>query len=135
MRLQIWSTEDYTIGLSKIDEQHGQIIQAITAIYDQLEVISDKGTITPLLSHLVQVSRQHFDDEERLMLNHHYPDIESHIGRHMIFTEALANIIVHYQQGHVAIVLEQLKFLSHWTIEHIGTADTHYYDYIVKQTA
>ena len=135
MHLFEWSLEKYALGLPGIDHQHGHLVKSIYDLYETMAETSDKSIIDPMLSELIFISRQHFDDEERLMLDYHYPDIESHIGRHMTFNEALANVVVHYHQGDISVSLDNLKFLSHWYIEHISTADHHYCDYIKKQSA
>lgn len=135
MHLFKWSLEKYALGLPDIDDQHGLLVDAIYGLYETMDATSKKSIIDPLLSNLITISRQHFDNEERLMLDYHYPDIESHIGRHMAFNEVLAHIVVHYHQGDIPVALDNLRFLSHWYIEHIKTADHHYCIYLKKQSA
>lgn len=133
MHLFTWSSDKYRLGIPTIDAQHQHLINSICELFDTMNVTDDKHLINPMLSHLVSNCRKHFDEEERMMLEVHYPDIEAHIGRHMAFNEALASVVVHYQHGDMELALENLKYLSHWYIEHIKTADNHYCDFIKKK--
>lgn len=133
MHLFKWSAEKYKLGIENMDCQHTEIIKAITDLLDALALNSAKEAITPLLSSLVIISRQHFHDEEQLMLDYHYPDIESHIGRHMVYSEALAKMVVHFQHKDISMVIENLRFMSNWFIEHVSTADAHYSNYIKQR--
>lgn len=135
MHLFSWNSDKYRLGLPAIDAQHQRLVNLINELYDTLSVTSDKSIIDPILGYVVKLSREHFDVEERMMLDMHYPDIEAHIGRHMTFNETLATIIVQYQQGNIDVTLENLKYLSHWYIEHIKTADSHYCEFIKKESA
>lgn len=121
------------INIPSMNLQHDEIIDCIQDIRTALEQSEDKETISILLRSLVSLSRQYFDDEEKEMLHYHYPNIDSHIGRHMAYNELLSSLVINYQQGSIATALNNLSFLTKWFIEHIATADYHFCIYKEEQ--
>jgi hemerythrin len=89
----IWVEERHSIGIAAIDIQHREIAELVNLIVDDLVKGVPFETLKKMLFDLVHFVRVHFAYEERLMAEHGYPEIESHVEDHNRLIQQLSNII------------------------------------------
>ncbi len=73
--------DGFSVSVQEIDEQHRQIMEAISNLSHKLP----EGSLGPLLvaiDELVRVSSHHMKVEEELMLKFHFPEYKDHHMRH-----------------------------------------------------
>lgn len=128
----VWSNE-YSIGLDEIDEQHQTLIQIIN---DFEKAIFHKNV--PLIQTALNATEtytiQHFSVEEVLMGIFNYPKINEHKQQHSIFL----NIIVKRKKElnkldatkDLTLILEMAgstkNMLGQWLLNHIKVSDKEY---------
>lgn len=78
----IWD-DSYSVGESKMDAQHKKIIYLINELIDfqGLPELPDK--VHSALYEMFLYSKNHLYDEERLLEEHGYTDLEEHLTIHI----------------------------------------------------
>ena len=119
-----WS-DNYSIGIDEIDEQHKYLFGLINNI-------RQCDDIDKLKEHLVAIfkyTRVHFANEEQLMRDIDYPQYEKHKEIHgsllMTLTD-MSNEAVKDPSKKARFD----KFLSTWLISHISYQDNHIGEYM-----
>ena len=68
---QITWTEDFSVGVVSLDEQHKRLIQMINRlIIAGPQTTTRSETVSDLLSDMANYARKHFATEEELMRQH-----------------------------------------------------------------
>lgn len=135
MSLINWSDHKDTIGIEEIDADHMKIIEVMEEIKVAVIDRQSDNEIAHLCNRLISVSRQHFDQEERLMLKYFYPDTEAHIGQHMAYINIIGTLIKNLKEAQYSFAIETLKYLANWFLHHIKDADGHYAKFIAEKIA
>ncbi|MDH5678308.1 MAG: bacteriohemerythrin [Nitrospinota bacterium] len=129
-----WS-EEFSVGISKFDDQHKQIIKMINDLYDSL---TDKGEdsrerMAEIAARLCDYTYTHFLAEEVEMYRHHYPQYESHKDNHDKLTSMARDFMVRIQSsdaGLKKICIELIATLSAWLKVHIKETDKRYTEFL-----
>lgn len=124
-----WS-EDYSVGDAEIDAQHQQLF----ALIDRLEDHDlDASALSITFDKLKTYVQEHFRDEEALLEDCNYPDLEAHKRLHLEFedwiTTARESFRCNPDTAHVVGGNLQV-FLRDWMLAHILKADQAYKNYI-----
>ncbi len=113
--------EDLELGLVDMDAQHRNIYVLIQHIHTADERGNRSG-ISDAIVELEQVTRAHFEYEERLMVTYDYPDLVIHTAEHaklllevqgykdnaVFTTQQLARILFNWLTSHIMMVNRQL---------------------------
>jgi hemerythrin len=129
-----WNAE-FETGIEKIDEQHKELFNRI----DQLELAIYKGSaaaeLVKLMEYLESYITEHFELEEKLMLENLYPDFAAHTRLHeefrIVFTRILNNFNSKNADNYLAIDID--KQMRKWWENHILKMDMAYIPYLKKQ--
>jgi hemerythrin len=125
-----WS-DDLSVGIQEIDEQHKELVLLLNRLHDAVVARHGSAACVEILNQLAEYTRVHFIVEESLMRILHYPDFEQHKGEH----EALVEQVVALQQklgsGQAAITFELLHFLKLWLTKHIAGSDRRYASFFI----
>ena len=117
-----WS-EDLSVGLEEIDEQHKILINLINRLFNEAILKrADKALISDILDELIQYTIVHFAVEESLFRIFDYPDSEAHQEHH----NQLKNEVVNFRkkfQDDTPIDIELMSFLKKWITLHIMKDD------------
>lgn len=122
-------------GIELIDAQHEELISRI----DKLELGLYKGRATPELARLLEYMEsyvtEHFETEEKLMLEVNYPGYAQHVHEHNLFRETMINIIESCKEkgldSYLAIDVD--RQMRKWFENHILKTDMAYVPYLKKQ--
>ncbi|MDR3557040.1 MAG: bacteriohemerythrin [Syntrophobacteraceae bacterium] len=125
MGLLVWS-EKYSVNIQEIDDQHKKLIGMVGRLNDAMSEGKDKEALGIILGDLLDYTRTHFADEERLMQAVGYPDFETHKAKHTWLTCRVAELCKGYQEGRVTISREVMMFLQNWVGSHIMGTDKDY---------
>ena len=81
----IWTEEQHFIGIASIDDEHREIADRINQLIGEATNGTPSEAVKEMLNELILFVGEHFANEERLMLEHGYPELKSHadeqIGR------------------------------------------------------
>jgi len=129
-----WRSE-YSLGHNAIDAQHKRLFELANDLHTAMTQGKGKGTLSETLDKLVAYTKTHFDNEESLMLAHHYPDYPAHKSAHDALTERVIQFQKEFEAGRVGITVELLQFLRDWLRTHIGETDRKVATYLKSKAA
>lgn len=116
-----------------LDRQHQQLLEQVNKLLDAVLLESTQPSlpqdIIAFLDHYIDT---HFADEERYMQEHGYPGFDEHRALHQQFITRYAKLknTIAAPGSIESKVLALENHLARWWIDHIGTADKHYAEWI-----
>ncbi len=113
-------------GVSEFDNQHHRLVDLINELYKAMKTGRGNDVIIRVLDELVDYTGTHFAAEEKLMVEHQYPDYDSHIVIHREFVAKVVDFQNKFKSGEATISLDLLEFLKDWLIGHIKGVDRKY---------
>ncbi len=126
-------TEDLSVGIQEIDEQHRILVGLINELYGAMIKGGSKEINGEVLNRLVEYTKTHFTVEESLMRILGYDDYDAHKKRHDDFVAHLGDLKQKYDKGQVFISMELMNFLKDWLSNHIMKTDKEYAPYFLKK--
>jgi hemerythrin-like metal-binding protein len=134
IRMIKWNKKHLT-GIKEMDDQHKELI---TAVNELVQHCTRGGTdMSAYISKIIQVTsgfvREHFADEERLMEESGYPDLEEHRRQHGGFIRVTSALAREFEDGKRALPPDLACFLSAWIIGHIKNTDRKYAGYMLSK--
>ena len=120
-----WSNE-YSVGVSVIDEEHKGFIGIINKVIAAKQRNYSQEEVEEVLSELVKFSKEHFKNEEAYMSKFEYPDYLLHYNEHLNFS---LHMIIYNNQvinGEYNIMDELYNYLQEWFVHHIQKTDKKY---------
>jgi hemerythrin len=120
-----WSKELET-GNSLIDSQHQQLIKAVNELLAACSAGQGRDILNSTLDFLEKYTTQHFNDEERLQIQHHYPDYANHKLLHENFKKFVTEFANQVKkEGPTTGLISKITFgVGDWLINHIKKEDT-----------
>lgn len=131
MGVFIWD-ESYNTGVAIIDQQHRQLFETLNRLHEKRQnPKSDRGDFLTTLDSLKQYAHFHFDEEERLMAEAGYPELDAHREEHQAFREKMTEF---QQLSHTAelkdLFSESLSYLFDYLVKHVQQEDRRYVPYL-----
>jgi hemerythrin len=123
MSLIRWQ-ESFFIGEPTIDADHQVIVSLLNELSDAHEDENVRDVVGSVLNALVVYISGHFEREECLMRQFHYPELLRHQEEHRRFAARVHLIQSQYLAGEHSAVDELLDFLKNWFVDHILGEDT-----------
>ncbi len=131
MSMIAWS-DDYSVGIQEIDEQHKVLVGIINELYDALATKQHRDKVAHVLDELVEYTIVHFAVEETLMRIFHYEGYESHKAIHDSITGKVKAFQAQFNNGEAHVDMDLLIFLKDWLTEHIQKVDQQYTEHFLK---
>ena len=75
-------TDELSIGIKEIDEQHKNLIELANSLCKKIELVDNHDMVQKAFDIFITQSKIHYKEEEDLMTKHNYPRSGSHIGEH-----------------------------------------------------
>lgn len=125
MSLLEWK-EQFSLGVAAMDREHKELVDAMNHVHELATSGADKAAIDAAITHLVDLTKRHFDDEERHMEKIDYPDLSRH---RRIHKDMLRKVGAHhqvFQAGNGEVDPRFFDFLVHWLAAHICHIDRKY---------
>ncbi len=123
--LMPWNSS-FENGVSEFDNQHHRLVDLVNELYKAMKMGRGDDAIARVLDELVDYTATHFAAEERLMVEHQYPDYDSHIVIHREFVSTVVDFQEKFKAGEATLSLDLLEFLKDWLIGHIKGVDRRY---------
>lgn len=118
--------DEFSVGITKIDDQHKQLVLILDELYSAMSVGKSKEAMGHILDELIQYTKLHFHFEESLMKNHHYPGLDEHLLEHHNLTSKVIEFQGQFVSGEARISMSVLSFLKDWLFHHINETDKKY---------
>ncbi|NQT38005.1 MAG: hemerythrin family protein [Planctomycetes bacterium] len=130
-----WS-DDYALGITKIDEQHKGFFDLVRRLYDECLMCEGERVIPETLEFLGDYVRNHFRGEEELMRRHAYPGVDEHAQLHVKFLEKFAELVEEFNTLGASedLAEETAEMVQNWLVDHIAEVDTQYAKHIEQAT-
>ena len=128
----IWD-ESFSVGVSKFDKQHKQIISIINTLNDQQNEGFDSKKVAKILNELTIFVHTHFKMEEQLLAEYGYPNISDQQKEHKEFRIKLANFCTDSMTAYTSIPINVLHYLKEWWVDHILVKDMQYRSFLTSR--
>ena len=129
-----WSSS-YSIGIPKIDDQHKELLEFVNGLYNHAtgDEAAEQVYFSEVIHQLVEYTKYHFANEEKMMVATKFPGYEEHKKSHEEFVLTIIKTTKDYESGKKRLTLEKLAhFLKDWVLSHIAVMDTVYSQYFRK---
>ena len=127
----LWD-DSLSVGIDIIDSQHKYLINIANDLYSKMILNDGAGAhaIMPALKLLMDYTEIHFSQEEKIMQDCNYPNLQSHKLIHLEFVEKLNYFRQCIKEYPLVISQEIVFFLRDWLIKHIQGEDTRIRNYL-----
>lgn len=119
-----------SVGHEKIDADHNRMLEAI----DRLMRVAgggNKAACEREFDNLIALTWEHFAFEEKLMVQHRYPDIDCHQKEHAKLVDELILLKAYCDDGSMSIPDNMRDALHRWMTKHIQECDKPLANYIL----
>ena len=130
-----WSDE-YSIGIHWIDEQHRFFFQAVHRLHKECLAGEGKHVVLETLVFLKNYAIGHFQSEEALMREHECPGIQEHANLHAEFLDEYSKLTEEFDAlGPSQDLAERVgAVVQNWLVDHIAKADMVYAKHIMERS-
>ncbi|MBI5101979.1 MAG: hemerythrin family protein [Nitrospirae bacterium] len=123
-------TEDLSVGVDLIDEQHKELFRRINDLVKSIKNHACKFTIGETIGFLEEYAERHFAEEEKYMVMYDYPEYDLHRKQHKVFLsnclelkKELAGLEGGGRPGSYELSVETNRVVVDWIAQHIFTVD------------
>ena len=127
-------TDELSVGINSIDEQHKKLVNMINALNDAMLTNSSHELLGKIFIGLATYTQKHFAYEENMFAEYGYEDAEEHKRQH---NELIAQVIelkekfIANPQGTMSADL--MLFLKRWLTNHIMRTDKEYTEFLISK--
>lgn len=125
----LW-TDEYSLGISIIDEQHQHFFEIVNRIYDLLKKNNEnKEEMVSIVKELMDYAFFHLSTEEKYFNQFSYSDISHHMKAHSMFREKsdeYSELVKNNNTDLSKLLLEIADFSKDWLAHHILISDKAY---------
>ena len=132
MKDLVWN-DILSIGVDEIDDDHRKLVNLFNMLNRAVTEGGARDYRGAVLQELINCTLWHFSHEERLMLKHGYPDIDSHKAVHRELIKSARKLEQKILSEGAQVSAEHIEFLEHWLTEHILTADRKLGTFLAKE--
>ncbi|WP_321366359.1 bacteriohemerythrin [uncultured Desulfuromusa sp.] len=116
----------YETGIVALDNEHQGLISQINKLYEAIRDKHEEEGLEATLTMLESYTVNHFQHEEKLMAEYHYPGLADHQKSHQELIDAVQDLKQRASSGKDELARELLKLLRVWVLEHILDVDKKY---------
>jgi hemerythrin-like metal-binding protein len=120
--------DEYSLGVEKVDRQHRHLFEIINKLIERSAESSDPKLVSETLTEMLNYAKEHFRDEEEMMQEYGYPEIERHKELHAYFIRTTAELSINALNNQSMVLQEIIEFLKMWLTLHILKVDMKYKD-------
>jgi len=118
--------DGHLVGNELLDAQHRVILSYMAKVYSFLLAKKKGDEMFGLVERLDTFCKLHFLEEEQVMEDIGFPDIEGHKAEHALFVTHLESFIGRYEELNTSKNIDELLFLKGWFLEHVQVFDKRY---------
>ena len=124
------------VGVSRIDEQHRELIDRINTVSAMGMKSVSKEEIQKTLDLLGAYILQHFRDEEELQRRSGFPNYDWHKGQHQVYIDEFEKLKKEFALNgpSAKFLLDLNKSIISWIVKHIKHADAEFGKYYKEAT-
>ncbi len=136
-----WRNE-WLLGIDVLDNQHRALADQLNRLVQECSCGKESGQqdneqrrkkLASMVDELYTQTRQHFSDEEAMMLKQGYPGYKAHAREHtMLLAELKSTFAASFEQGCCNMEPAVMKALRSWFIVHIVRSDREFADHVFR---
>lgn len=126
-------TDDLSVRISSIDEQHKRLINLINDFYENIRLKTPKEKISDLIKEMKEYTVFHFSAEEKYFRQYNYPGYLKHKEEHDDFVRKVLDFEERYKSGKMLLSVEITNFIKEWVSHHICHTDKMYSDFLIQR--
>lgn len=124
-RYLVWK-DDYSVGIEAMDNDHKKLLHLINQLQTAVNYYTGREFEQKALDELVDYTKTHFKNEEELMAQHGFDDLEAHKLQHKQFIDKVNALVKEYEENADVTIVDALNFLKNWLVKHINGTDKEY---------
>lgn len=113
-------------GIEEIDWEHRRLLNIANRLLDAMARGKGEVAVRPVTRDLSRHAEEHFEHEEKYMLEMGYPRLDEHREEHRKMTEILAGFIAALESDDPPGAVQLNALMSHWLLDHILKLDKDY---------
>ncbi len=125
MNLIDWS-DDLSVGVDSVDEQHKKLVNMINALNASLTKGEESAVLSKIFDGLVAYVDKHFTDEEKLFTQAGWSGADAHKEKHKDLVADVMEFKAKLDSGGDTIGIKLMQFLKEWLTNHIMKSDKEY---------
>jgi hemerythrin len=122
--------DSWTINVAEMDRQHKRLVGFINDLDKAMRDGRGKKVLGHILEELLDYTRTHFSEEEKLLAANDYPELEEHHKKHVSMTDKVQKMLDTYRSGNAALSIQVRSFLEQWLEKHIKGTDKKYAQFL-----
>jgi hemerythrin len=130
----VWNN-DLCVGIEQVDNEHQNLVCVLNQLDDAMKKGKGTRVMSEILIQLVQYTKVHFENEEKLMADVEYPKLERHKSQHRQLIEKVEAFYQKFNSQGKRITKEMMDFLKYWLSNHILVDDMAFGKFCVAQPA
>lgn len=121
----VWE-ESFSVGVRDLDDEHQQIIRMVNKLIEAQDAGVRSEAVSDVLTEMTRFANEHFEREERYMMEYGYPGLAAHREVHRNFRKKTVSLCMDAIAWKSAVPAEILEFLVEWWTGHILKEDMRY---------
>lgn len=109
----------FETGIEQVDNQHRRLFELTAELIEATSAGKGRRIIVDVLKSLINYTKTHFVDEEKIMEEVGFPDIAQHKIEHELFIKQVHESTKELLTGHSVPTLKVAHFLANWLIDHV----------------
>lgn len=122
LKIMTWD-ESLSIDKGVLDAHHKRIIDQVNHFFGLMMTADGMKGAAEMIEVLGKTLRQHFVDEESIMVQHKYPDTAEHHAQHENAWASYQRFRADVERGVPDAPRRLFEFVANWLKEHIGRHD------------
>ncbi len=114
---------DLMLGIAPMDYQHRQLVASAAELHFVVTTKASQHDVVKATRDLIEITRQHFDWEEQLMLNERYDGYAAHKEHHDRLLKQLVEVESELEAGSIGSCQTLALFIETWTLQHLLIVD------------
>lgn len=125
MALFKWN-DSLSVRVASFDAHHKRLVDIINELHNFMLNGRPQMIIEKTIMELLNYTKYHFEDEERVMLAHEFPGYAEHKAEHDNFVAKVNECMNTYKSSPLSLTIDLMDFLREWLTGHIMMTDKQY---------
>lgn len=123
--------QEHLTGITAIDAQHGEMVARLNRLYELNADGHDHEMLLVTFRDLINITRNHFTYEERMLEQHGYSELDTHRAEHAELLRQVEGLESQLQKGSLVFSSHVMALLRDWLFIHILEEDGAYLSHLL----